>query len=90
MKILKFREYKKNTLRGFIEVELLSGMCIRDLTLHEKNGSRWIGYPSKPYEVDGTTKYQNQVYFPDKEINARFQKQVLTAVDAYLKDAYAT
>jgi len=83
VKILSFRKFEKNTLRGFLEVELPSGMCIRDLTLHEKNGSRWIGYPSKPYEKDGKQSWVNQIWFEDKEIHKKFQDQILSAFDRY-------
>ena len=84
IEIINFRSYEKNTLRGFLEIALPSGMCIRDLTVHEKDGSRWIAYPSKPYQdKDGNTKYMNQVYFPDKTVHSNFQKQVLGALDRY-------
>lgn len=85
MKILKFKEFKKNSLRGFFSVELPSGLCIRDLTLHKKEGSRWIGYPSKPYEdSDGKTQYQNQIWFENKDRHYKFQNQLLEALDKHL------
>jgi hypothetical protein len=95
MKIKSFRSYEKGMLQGFFEVELPSGMCVRDLTLHNKDGSRWVGYPSKPYQDDeGNTKYQNQIYFPDKAVHHQFQERVLSALDAYFvsnqKDATGT
>lgn len=87
MKILKFRKFEKNTLRGFIEVELPSGMCIRDLTLHSKNGQRWIGYPARKYEKDdGTTGWMNLIYFPDREVNEKFQQGVKQALDIHLQN----
>ncbi len=86
MEIKKFRKYEKGMLRGFFEVELPSGMCVRDLTLHQTDdGRRWVGYPSKPYEDDeGNTKYQNQIYFPDKKVHHQFQQRVLSALDPHL------
>lgn len=87
IKILNFRKYERNTLRGFFEVELASGMCLRDLSLHEKNGSQWVGYPSRQYEgEDGKTKYMNQVYFADKAINKKFQSLLLAALDTYFSN----
>ena len=84
MKILNFRKFEKNTLRGFLEVELPSGLCIRDLSYHVKNGSRWIGYPSKPYEKeDGSQSWVNQIWFEDKEVHNRFQRQLLAALDEH-------
>jgi hypothetical protein len=85
MKIKSFRKYEKASLKGFLELELQSGMCIRDLTYHvREDGTRWVGYPSKPYQDDeGNTKYQNQLYFPDRAVHGKFQKQVLAALDVY-------
>lgn len=84
MKIKKFKSYERGSLQGFFEVELPSGMCIRDLTLHSKDGSRWVGYPSKPYtDEDGNTKYQNQIFFPDKAVHQKFQQGLLSALDLY-------
>jgi hypothetical protein len=85
MKILDFRKFEKNTLRGFFSAELPSGLCVRDLTYHVKNDSRWIGYPSKPYQdSEGKTQYQNQIWFEDKDRHYKFQNQLLAALDEYL------
>ena len=85
MQIINWRPYERNTLLGFLEVELPSGLRIKDMTLHRKDGRKWIGYPARPYKAeDGTEKYNNIIYFADKDIHGKFQKQVLAAVDAYL------
>jgi len=84
MEVLKFQKYEKNTLRGFLEVKLPSGMCVRDLTLHKKNGNRWVGYPSKAFtKEDGSQGWMNQIWFEDKETHNKFQNQILAAFDAY-------
>jgi hypothetical protein len=84
MKILQYRKFEKKTLQGFFELELPSGLCIRDLTLHKKDGASWVGYPSKPYEDnEGNTQYQNIIWFMDKDIHYQFQKRVLSALDDY-------
>jgi hypothetical protein len=85
VEIVKFREHKKNTLQGFLTILLQpSGIEIRDLTVHEKNGKRWIGMPAKPYLDDsGDTKYSLIVYFPDRDRSDQFQKAVLAALDKF-------
>jgi hypothetical protein len=86
IKILSYRAYSKNTLRAFIEAELPSGLVIRDLTLHEKNGRRWVSFPARQYQKDdGTSSWVNLVYFPDREKNDKFQELILDAVAAYLR-----
>jgi len=84
IEIKSFRKYEKNTLKGFLTVLLQpSGIEIRDLTLHSKNGKRWLNMPSKPYESDGETKYQYIVFFPDKDRAKKFQEAALNALDKY-------
>ena len=79
-----FRKYEKNTLKGFLTVLLQpSGIEIRDLTLHEKNGKRWVNMPNKPYEDEGETKYSYIVFFPDKDRAQKFQEATLKALDKY-------
>ena len=48
MKILDFKPFSKNTLLGFFDLELDSGLILSGCALHEKNGKRWIGLPAKP------------------------------------------
>ena len=81
IEIVSFKEYKNNTLQGFLTVRLTNiGLEIRDITLHEKEGSQWIGMPSKPYEKDGKTKYSYVVTFTEKETGEKFQAKVLQAL----------
>ena len=87
IEIQGFRKFEKNSLRGFVTVQFPTvGLEIRDCTVHESNGKRWIGLPAKPYKDDkGETKYAYIVSFPDKKIYGAFQKQALDALDEYLK-----
>ncbi len=59
IEIVAFKPMDKGTLRGFLTVKLTNvGKEIRDCTLHDKEGRRWIGLPSRQYEkVDGTTTW---------------------------------
>src|SRR5262245_41191585 len=90
-----WREFQKNTLRGFITLTLSpSGLIIRDCTFHEKGGARWIGLPGKPVleadghhqtDVDGKRLYVPVVELPDTAARGRFQTAALAAVDALLE-----
>ena len=83
--IKDLRKFEKNTLRGFFTVLIEpTGLEIRDLTLHEKNGNRWFNMPSRPYEDEnGDTKYSYIIFFPDKDRARQFQKAVLKALDEF-------
>jgi hypothetical protein len=57
IEIVDFRPFEKNTLRGFATVRLTGvNLEIRDITIHEKNGNRWVSLPSKPYGVEADRK----------------------------------
>ena len=78
-----FKPFRKNTLRGFVDLALPAvGLVLLGCTLHEKNGSRWIGLPARPYQND-----QNQICWAQiidhtsKEARQAFQRAALAAVE---------
>jgi hypothetical protein len=80
-----WKAYEKNTLRGFVTIDLPSGMRIKECTVHEKNGKRWIGLPGKPWiKSDGTTGYVSILDFASEETKNRWQRLALAAVDDLL------
>ena len=84
IQIVDFRRYEKNTLRGFLTIQLEpSGLQIADICLHQKNGKRWLSMPAKPYEKDGETNWIPIVRFSDRENNDSFQEAALKAFDDY-------
>lgn len=87
IEIVVFRSYEKNTLKSFLSVRLTNaGLEIRDMTLHEKNGKRWIQLPSKPYQKDdGSQGWSYIVKFYHEARGKQFQKAVLEALDSYLQ-----
>jgi hypothetical protein len=89
VRIAEWRPLHRNTLRGFAIVELPSGMIIRDVSVHEKNGKRWVAPPGKPM-IDGNGRhlensvgqkqYSPIISFRDKATSARFSEVVLDAI----------
>jgi hypothetical protein len=82
-KILDFAAREKNTLRGFLDIEVTDGMLIRGISLHARNGARWLGMPSRQFEKDGTTGYAPVIEFTDRAAADRFRDAVLAALDRY-------
>ena len=78
-----YRAVSKNTLLGFFSLTLLSQMVLRDCSLHERNGKRWVGLPCRRTK-DG--EYEALVDFATKEARDRFQNQALAAVEPLLKE----
>jgi len=85
IKCENFRAMEKNTLRGFADLVLPSGLKIIGATLHEKNGSRWVGMPGRPYtKEDGKQSWANIIDFVDRPTKDRFTAQALEAIDEFL------
>jgi hypothetical protein len=80
-KVTNLRRRDQGAAKASFTVELQSGLRLTDCTLLEKNGERWIGFPSRSYTgEDGTTKYVPYVSFTTPEAKARFQAMVLPLV----------
>ena len=91
IEILKYRAHSKNTLQAFLDLLITpGGIEIRDATLHDKNGKRWVGLPARPYtDRDGNQSWAKIVAFPEDADHSAFQRAALEAIDAYhgAKDA---
>ena len=82
-----WKEVVKNTLRGFCSITMPSGLILRNCSLHEKEGSRWIGLPAQQFKKDdGTSCYKPIVEFTNKQARDRFNEAAFRAVDWYLAE----
>lgn len=84
IKVTAWRPFQKNTLQGFVEFTLPSGLIIRDCCLHERDAKRWISLPGRPYEKNGQTEYVAFLDFTSRERRNEFQSAALEAIDDYL------
>jgi hypothetical protein len=76
---------RKGTLLGFFDLEMPSGLIVRGAMLFEKNGKRWVGFPSKEWvKADGTKGYMPLLEFADRSIADKFQAQVLPVAEKAL------
>ena len=75
----------KNTLRGFFDVVLPSGMKLNGCMLHEKDGRKWIALPSREYvKPDGTKTWTPVVEIPDRGDRDKFNEALLPLVERAL------
>jgi hypothetical protein len=82
--IAEWRPLIKNTLRGFLSVNLPSGMVIHNVTVHEKGEARWIGLPAREWTDSGGQKqYAKLIEFVDRQTANRFRDAVLAALDKH-------
>ena len=79
------KQMRKGTLLGFFDLEMPSGLIVRGAMLFEKNGKRWVGFPSKEWtKQDGTKGYSPLLEFADRSIADKFQAQVLPVAEKVL------
>jgi hypothetical protein len=85
VEVISFRSFQKNTLQGFLTVRLSNiGFEIKDVTLHRKNGKRWLALPAKAFtKQDGSTGWARIVDFCERRYWEAFQRQALEALDEY-------
>jgi DNA-binding cell septation regulator SpoVG len=91
MKIENFKTFEKNSLRGFFDAILTSGMILRGCSLFEKNGARWVGLPSKKFtDRNGVESYQAIIEFVDRDRANDFRDACVDAVDKWLAEQAPT
>jgi hypothetical protein len=86
--ILEGRLFKAGgSIQGFITLQLSDGLVLSDFTYHQRNGTRWIGLPRRPYMCPGgTIAWAEIVSYADKDAAARFQREAKAAVDKHLAE----
>lgn len=98
VKIEEFKPLLRNTLRGFVRVQLASGMVLHDVAIHQSNGSAWASPASKPRigrdgavirDSAGKTQYDAVVTFASRELRDRFSSAVIEALRSAHPEALA-
>jgi DNA-binding cell septation regulator SpoVG len=80
--VSNYKAFEKNTLRAFFTATLPDGLIIHNLSLHEKNGGRWIGMPSEKFtDREGKTGYKKLIEFSDRVALDAFRDACLDAID---------
>lgn len=85
--VIAWKALERGSMKGFLSLSLPSGMVIHEIMLFEKEGKRWIGLPSRPFEKkDGTKAYNAIVEFPDRDRRDKFIQMALAAMDRYFAE----
>ena len=80
------RRLDKNSLVGAFDLEMPSGLKINGVMLFEKNGKRWVGFPSKEWvKQDGTKSYSPLLEFASRDVADKFQALVLPLAEQVLE-----
>jgi hypothetical protein len=88
--ISDWKPRESGTLRGFFTAHLPSGLTLNELMLHERNGSWWLSFPSKPkLGADGAALRDERgkvsygaplIEFSSRQAKDRFTAAVLEAL----------
>lgn len=86
IEVTDFSPRIKNTLRGFITVNLPDpGIEIPAFTLHEKDGNRWVEIPGKQISNgQGDLKWEKIFNMPNKWKEKIFKDAILVALDKFV------
>ena len=90
IEVESFKALRSNTLVGFCDIIIPEiRLRIFDVSVHEKNGKRWVGLPSKPWvgrdgEVkrgdNGKVVYMPTAEFTDAATRTAFSDKVIAAL----------
>lgn len=82
---MRFKSIAKGSLLGFADVYIPKwGIEIFGISLHMKDGKRWVNFPSKDMKNDaGETKYFPHLRFREKAHMEEFSKRVKEAIEKH-------
>ena len=88
MIIKNYRQVNKGALVGGFDLQVPSwgNLVIKKCTLFQKDGRRWISFPSEKVESEDGVKYYPYLFFEDKGMREAFGEKVLKAIDEYAKN----
>lgn len=88
-KIRDFKEVRRNSLLGFAEIEMPSGLIFHDVAVHQRDGKRWASPASKPMigrdgtqtrAATGKPQFAPIVSFASRERRDQFSQGVIEAL----------
>lgn len=88
IKIIRYFPVNKGAIEGNISIEIIEwNLTINDITIFNKDGRRWISFPSRQYEVENVKKYAPYIVFLP-EHKALLEKRIFSELLTYQpKDA---
>ena len=82
---IRYTPINKNTCLGIAGIFVPKwGLEIYGLTLHQKDGKKWINFPSSMYEKDGEKKYAPYFRLRDADSYNRFCTAVKEAIEKFV------
>jgi hypothetical protein len=98
IRIENFKPWRSNTLHGFLDIVIPElRLRIREATVHESFGKRWVGLPAKAQitregtvrrDERGKTAYSAVLQFTDRGTSNAFSQRVIDALIAAYPNAF--
>jgi hypothetical protein len=96
MELLEWRPARKNTLVGFVSIELSNGLQVDDIAVHVRGGKAWVSFPARPMlnadgrQVmrDGRPQYISMMCWRSRDLADRFSVAVVELVRNAYPDAF--
>jgi hypothetical protein len=98
VKIEGFKPHRANSLYGFVDLLIPEiRLRIKEATVHQSHGRRWIGLPAKPqvdregrarHDERGRTAYTSILQFTDKTTSDAFSDRAISALLAAFPRAF--
>lgn len=79
-----YKELNKGTLKGIADIFVSNWkLNIFGVTVHEKDGAKWISFPSRPYvdKESGEKKFAPTMRFTERAHFNDFTKAVINAIE---------
>lgn len=97
MRLVVFKPLRRNSLRGFADIELPNGLRIAECLVLSSHGKAWATFPGKPQigrdgahiEIDGKKQYSTILYWRDRDTQDRWSEAVVALVRAAHPEALA-
>lgn len=79
---IRYKSHQKHNCLGFADIYIEDfDIEIFGISLMQKDGKRWVNFPSKSYEKDGEKKFLPYFRFRSKENYGKFCEDVKKAID---------
>ena len=98
VKVESFKPWRSNSLFGFIDIVVPEmHLRIREATVHESHGKRWIGLPAKPQlSREGTARrdergritYRAVLQFTDRATGDAFSERAIAGLPESFPNAF--
>ena len=98
IQVENFKPLRSNTLFGFVDVLIPQlHLRIREVTVHDSHGRKWIGLPAKPQitrdgqarrDEHGKIAYSSIIQFTDRGTSNAFAQRVIEELLAAYPNAF--